>query len=149
VKWVLVLALVMITLSLSACVWMFTDLKAPKVSLIAIEPLHFGLFEQRFNLRLRLQNTNDTELPIRGMVYALQLNGADFAQGVSDQEITLPEYGEEVIDVPVVANLGRLLRQLTRIDSDRIRYKLSGHMGLMNKTFKLPFDYEGEVDFGF
>ncbi len=128
---------------------MFVDFKAPKVDLLAIEPLQFGLFEQRFNIRLRLQNMNDFELAIRGMAYSLKLNGADFAEGVSDQVITIPEYGEEIIEVPVSANLRALFRQLTHIDAAPLHYQLSGHLALMHSLLKLPFDYEGEFKLKF
>ena len=148
-KWIQILAMLIVVSLLNACTWMYADFKAPKVKLLAIEPSQFGLFEQRFNIRLRLQNRNDSELAIRDMVYALKLNGVDFAQGMSDQEITIPEDGEYVVELPVNVKLKTLLRQLTRRDSASIRYQLTGHLGLMRSLITLPFDYEGEVDLEF
>jgi len=149
VKWIQFLAMLIFVSHLNACTWMYDDFKAPKVKLLAIEPSQFSLFEQRFNIRLRLQNRNDSELAIRDMVYALKLNGVDFAQGISDQEITIPEYGEYVIELPVSVKLKTLLRQLTRRDGGPIRYQLTGQLGLMRSLITLPFDYEGEADLEF
>ncbi|MGD7036222.1 LEA type 2 family protein [Methylotuvimicrobium buryatense] len=148
-KWSQFLAVVIVASQLNACTWMYADFKAPKVKLLAIKPSQFGLFEQRFNIRLRLENRNDSELAIRDMAYVLKLNDADFAQGVSDQEITIPEYGEYVVELPVSVNLKTLLRQLTRRDGAPIRYQLTGHLGLMRSLITLPFDYEGEVELEF
>lgn len=139
--------LVAIILSIGACTWVFGEFAAPKVSLVAIEPVNFGLFEQRFNLRLRFRNTNDVELPIRGMSYTLQLNGSEFAEGVTDQAITIPEYGEAVITVPIVVNLTTLLKHAAGLKEQQINYELAGQLGLGHRTLKVPFNYSGAVDF--
>lgn len=108
----------------NACTPLFNDFKAPGVSLVNIEPVKLGFFEQRFELLLRVQNPNAVELPIRGLQYFLQLNDKDFAEGFSGQEITIPKYGEEMIAVPITANLGSLLKQFRNINRESIGYRL-------------------------
>jgi len=149
VKCIQFLAMLIVASQLNACSWMYADFKAPKINLLAIEPLQFGLFEQRFKIRLRLQNRNDSELAVRDMTYVLKLNDADFAHGVIDQEITIPEYGDYIVELPVSVNLKSLLRQLSRLDNAPIRYQLTGHLGLMRSLITLPFEYEGDVELKF
>ena len=139
----------LILLILSGCAQILTDIKTPQISLVSIVPVELSLFEQRFDLRLRVQNPNSVELPIRGMQYFLQLNGGDFAQGVTNQEINIPEYGEQVITVPVTTNLSFVFNQLKRLNRDSLSYKLNGTIALSNKILKLPFEYEGKIDFKF
>ena len=143
------LAMLIVISQLNACTWLYADFKAPQDNLLAIEPLQFGLFEQRFNIRLRLQNRNDSELAVRDMAYVLKLNDADFAHGVIDQEITIPEYGEYIVELPVSVDLKSLLRQLARLDDAPIRYQLTGRLGLMRSLITFPFEYEGEVELKF
>jgi len=74
----------------------------PQITLSDIRMLEGGLFEQRFQVDLRIRNPNDFDLPIDGLTFALELNGSDFADGVSDQRVTVPRLGEAV--VPVTAS---------------------------------------------
>jgi LEA14-like dessication related protein len=46
----------------------------PRVSLAGLEIVDANLFEQRYALRLRLQNTNDMTLSITGLDYEVFLN---------------------------------------------------------------------------
>lgn len=121
--------------------------QAPEVSLAGLNLVEFGLIEQRFGLRLRFLNPNDAELRIDGLSYELDVNGKPFARGVSAQAVTVPRYGEALVDVDAVSNIGTLLRQLSdAVGSEReaVTYRLTGsvHVGGMGR---LPFEHRGEV----
>ena len=108
-----------------------------------------NLFEQRFRLRLRIQNPNDASLGIRGMDYLLQLNGMDFARGVSAESATIPAYGEQVVEVDAISNLLNVIGQLNELEpGERLTYRLSGGVSLDDAVGKVPFDYQGEMPFG-
>jgi LEA14-like dessication related protein len=136
-------------LGLGACAALTQKLEPPRVSLSGLEPEEFGLFEQRYLLRLRVQNPNDVELPIAGMDFHLYLNDEEFASGVSDQEVTVPAFGERLVEARVTSSLSGIigqLRRMSRAESQTFSYRLAGNVKLLNRSMKYPFDYRGEID---
>ena len=61
----------------------------PEVNLVGLRVVELGLFEQRYELQLRVQNPNSFVLPISGMSYSPELNGEEFARGVSRGKVSL------------------------------------------------------------
>jgi len=140
--------IVVILQSTVACSVLGSRPEAPIVSLTDIKFSRMGLLEQGFILTLRLKNPNDFSLPLRGLNYAVKLNGQDFAKGVSSSRVTIAPYEEAVVNVDVVSNLLGLFKQLTKLSSgESLTYSLSGKVGIVNKAFKLPFSQKGEVTF--
>jgi LEA14-like dessication related protein len=131
---------------LTACALLQTRLESPSVSVANLNVIAIGFFEQRYQLRLRIQNPNDFALPINGMNYHLQFNDEPFARGVSAQLTVVPAFGEKLIDVEVTSNLGTLVKQwLTLGRETGLRYSLSGSLALGNAFGKVPFNYQGEI----
>lgn len=143
-RWGIILFLV----SMTGCATLTSSLEPPTVTLADINLKELGLFEQRFVLRLRLQNPNSITLPIAGMRYDLAINDQDFARGVSDQVIKVPAFGETMLEVDVTSNLQNVLDQLLpkKNSTEQLRYQLRGHVGVLNRSLKLPFDYKGNID---
>ena len=124
------------------------SLEAPHVSLTDLRILDTTLFEQRFALKIRVQNPNPVALPITGMNFQLAINDVELGRGVSDQAVTVPAYGETVFEVNLVSNLARLVNQIRALESDKsqsLRYRLAGGISVENRLGKLPFDYQGEI----
>jgi len=63
----------------------------------------------------------------------LDLGGMSFGSGVSDQQGTVPRYGETLVTVPVTVPVTSILRQVLalseRRDDHRIQYRLRGRLG--------------------
>ena len=131
---------------LTACALFQTRLESPRVSVADLNVTAMGFFEQRYQLRLRIQNPNEFALPIKGMDYHLQFNDKPFARGVSAQHTIVPAFGEKLIDVEVTSNLGNLVGQWLALGRETgLRYRLSGSLALGNAFGKVPFDYQGEI----
>jgi LEA14-like dessication related protein len=79
---------------LSACAGLAGLAQKPEVSVAGLNLVQFGLFEQRFALKLRIQNPNDVELPINGLNFEIEINGQPFIKGLSDKSVTIPRFGE-------------------------------------------------------
>jgi LEA14-like dessication related protein len=140
--------LLLLLLLLSACASLMSKPESPTVTLAGMEILAADFFEQRFALDLRLQNPNDFNLPIRGLRYELILNGKPLATGVSNQQVDLPAYGEQVIRVESVSSLLSIFKQVQSLGESKsgaLDYQLKGHVSLLDKSFKLPFDKRGEI----
>jgi LEA14-like dessication related protein len=123
----------------------------PRVSLVALEPVHMELFEQRFRARLRIQNPNDRPLGVRGMDYSLEINGHTFADGVHAKAFSVPPYGEAVVDVALTSNLARVFEQFRALQGRSrplFRYALRGGISLDGVIGKVGFSTEGEIDLG-
>jgi LEA14-like dessication related protein len=144
-------AILAMTLVLGACAALTQKLEPPRVSLAGIEPEEFSLFEQRYLLRLRIQNPNEVELPIEGMAFRLYLNDEEFASGVSDRRVTVPAFGEQLVEARVTSSLAGVieqLRRMSRTETQTFSYRLAGHVKLLHRATKYRFDYHGEIDLG-
>jgi LEA14-like dessication related protein len=122
-------------------------LQAPQLSVIAIKMQSADIFSQRLQVRMRVVNPNARELPIKGIEYRIEVGGADFAQGVTDQPFVVPSMGEAEFDVQVTANLASALTKfLSRKSQDTLDYRLIGSVALSSGFLrKIPFDERGSV----
>lgn len=124
--WLLLVSL----LSLNGCAVFNRSYVEPEISLADVEMLKSNLWEQSFRLRLRVDNPNDRNLPIRGMQYQIYLNNARLATGVTDRAFDVPAYGSEYFDLTVRSNIWRHLRDLLKtVESQKpIDYRITGHI---------------------
>src|SRR4051794_22514031 len=81
----------------------------PTVTIVDFGVGSAGLFEQQFNLRLRIQNPNAEEFRIDGIAFDLDVNGQPFAKGVGNQAVIVPRYASGFMTVEAVSTLGGLL----------------------------------------
>jgi len=135
-------------LILAGCAAVQTPLEAPHVSLTDLRVLDATLFEQRFALKIRVQNPNPVELPVNGMNFRLEINDVELGRGVSDKAVTVPAYGEAVFEVNLVSNFARIVNQIRALESGNgqgLRYRLAGGISVADRVGKLPFDYQGEI----
>lgn len=145
------LAVVWLAAALAAtagCALMRRHVEKPRVSLASVDIVSLGLFEQRFQLGLRVQNPNDFPIRLAGLDYQVAVNGERFASGVSDTAARIPASGESVVKVPVTASLLDTAQQLLRWRDnppDSLRYALDGHVRLADFDLRLPFEYQGTV----
>lgn len=139
-------------LCVTACATVPRDIEPPKISIANIAPKDVAVFEQRFDVQLRIQNPNDQELGINGLRFDLELNDKEFGNGMSGQQVKVPRFGSEVVTVEVITSLGSFLRQIQDLNTSgagKLRYGLKGIVFVESPSrFKLPFDEKGEVDFG-
>ena len=144
------LAALLAVMAITAGCASLARLETPRLSLVSVELSDATLFEQRFMVRLRVQNPNDIALPVRGLTVDLELAGQDFAQGVSARAFEVPAFGEAEFDMIITANAATaLLKLMTQRDAIkresldyRIRGKLSTRLGLLRSV---PFEETGEI----
>jgi LEA14-like dessication related protein len=106
-----------------------THLEKPSLSIVKVDLLKSDMFEQRIRVRMRVQNPNDRSLPIKGITYAMEVAGEQFAQGVSAESFVVPARGEAEFDMNVTASMaGTLIKLLSRGNSlsDQIEYRMKG-----------------------
>jgi len=143
-SWLAALAVV-----LAGCATLAVPTEAPRITLVGLRPLDIQLLEQRYRVRLRIQNPNDAPLRIRGMDFKLVVNGKRFADGVSDTALDVPAYGEALLRVDVSSSLARLFEQLRGLGNARAPrwdYVISGRVAIEGAPLELPFERKGKLD---
>lgn len=133
---------------LTACSTLPGRPESPRVNLVGLQLVSVDLFEQRYQVRLRVKNPNAFELPIRGIEFQLEINGQAFADGVSNQSVNVPAYGERVIALEVSSSLIQVFRQLQTLENGRspgFKYQLNGSVAVGDSALRLPFDYAGDM----
>ena len=135
-------------LAVAGCAGLVGLEKSPRVSLVSIKPVQIQLLEQRYLATLRIQNPNPVALPIEGLDYSISINGEDFANGVSNEGVTVPAYGEATLEVSVTSTLAALIDQLRHFDGsgDTLRYGITGTLGITGIPGGLSFERDGEID---
>ena len=133
---------------LAGCATLPAGTEPPYLSIVSIEPVAVTPLEQKYQLKVRVQNPNDHDLDITGMSYVLELNGHSFLKGVSDSAVTVPRFGEAVIELSGVSTLFGFVRQIQALQGQQqpnLNYRLSGKLGLSGGFGSLPFSYEGAL----
>jgi LEA14-like dessication related protein len=106
-----------------------------------------NLLQQKFAVKLNIQNPNDRELPVHGLHVELNVGGEQIASGVSDHAIVVPAFGESDFDMTITANIALALLKLqdkANQHADSIDYVLTGSANLdLPFLHDLPFHQNG------
>ena len=92
-------------LLLWGCAGLQKTYEPPRVALSNMSIKEAKALETAFLIELRIFNTNDVQMEIKGVDCALEINGKPFAAGVSGVEKTIPAYGTDVVPVVVYASV--------------------------------------------
>lgn len=126
-------------------------LAPPRVNVSSVTPVDFTLLEQKFLVKVRVQNPNDADLEVKGMTFDLGLNGKSFATGVSGQSVTIPRFGSNLVEVEMVSGLAGVVRQFAGVAGGtappRFTWRLQGKLHLSQPVpASLGFDESGEIE---
>ena len=136
---------------LGGCSALAPKIESPQLSLLGIQMLSTDMFAQRFRVRVKVENPNDLELPVRGLDYKIILMGDSFADGSSTDRFVVPAKGEAEFDMVVTTNfvssLGRLISRVGGGKLENLDYEIAGEV-LLDKGMikKIPFNHQGQVD---
>ncbi len=148
-NWLRVLLLVLFLGGLSACATLGEREQQVKVAMTSMAPLESTLMEQRYLIKLRIQNRSRSPLSIDGVSFDLSLNGKAFASGVSNQQTTVAAYDESLLEVKVSSTLFGVIRQIQSMQEmggKPFAYEISGNLSTADSYFNLPFRESGEID---
>jgi len=134
--------------SLMASCASMEQVEAPSVQLANVTLGKPGLLAQEILVDLRVGNPNDFDLPLSGLTLRLDVNGQQFAEGLSDESVTVPRLSFTDVTVKGTVDTLSILRQMFAMQqSDRVTYKLSGLAyvgGALNRR-RLPYERSGEL----
>ena len=119
-----------IALGLSACSLFVPKLEKPTLSVVRVQMLKSDLWHQELKVRMRVQNPNDRVLPVKGLSYELDVDGQEFAHGMSGDSFVVPALGEAEFDMSVSANMASVLIKLLNKGGNQIDYHITGKIAL-------------------
>jgi LEA14-like dessication related protein len=141
-------SLTAIILILSGCAGFGKRLETPRITLSNFNVQEIKIFESVFTIEMRVFNTNEVPLEIKGLDCDLELNGKRLATGVVNVNINIPSYETALIPMTLyssVLDVMRVLRGLAK--TEKLEYKLTGRLrlgkGAMPST--IPFKSTGEL----
>ena len=142
-------AVLSIGLLLAGCAGIGKPLEPPRVSLADIRVEEFSGFETHFQIQLRVINTNDVDLKVKGMEAELEVNGQSFAVGVSNTPVKIPAFGSELVTIAVYSSVIKMFRSVYGLhESEELKYRLNGKLRVSGDNplaTTLPFESEGVV----
>ena len=116
----------MLLLALGACVTP-QSVEPPHVALENVRILHARGLTQLIRVDLLVSNPNDFDIPLTGLDFSITVNGKDFAQGLSNEAVTVPRRGRAIVPVEVRIPMLAVLRQLKAAQKlGTLDYHLSG-----------------------
>ena len=134
---------------LSGCAGLDTKPPQFKVNISNMKILESTLMEQRYQVDLRIMNRSKETFDIDGMSFDIELNGKDFASGVSNENVKLGPLSETVVTVTVSSTIFGIIRQVNgfkQLKSEPFKYELSGTVYTSGSLFGISFLEQGEVD---
>jgi LEA14-like dessication related protein len=149
VRMVSTIAVLSIGLLLVGCAGIGKPLEPLRVSLADIRVEEFSGFETHFQIQLRVINTNDIDLNVKGIEAELEINGQSFAAGVSNTPVKIPSFGTELVTIAVYSSVIKMFRSVYGLhESEELKYRLNGKLRVAGEhtlATTLPFESEGVV----
>ncbi len=124
------------------------SIEQPRVALQNVRILNAEGLLQRLEIDLLVSNPNDFDIPLTGLDVALQLNGMDFADGLSNKRVTIPRLGSATVPVEVSVSLVAIFQQIQALQHrESLDYSIGGKIYLDNVLLpSVPFDKSGSLD---
>jgi LEA14-like dessication related protein len=136
-----------LALILAACSGLPFNAEPPRVGVADVTVKSLGLFEQTFDLGLRVSNPNDFDLTVEGLDFTLEVNGQPFASGVSRVSARVPAVSSAVLRVDAIMESKNLIRQFRMLPPETLAagvpYRIKGRVRIDKASGWLPFDHAG------
>lgn len=137
---------------LGGCAGLGARLEVPRISVVGIRALEASLFEQKLEVRLRVENPNSLDIPVRGLDVKVELAEEPFAEGSTAREFTIPARGEAEFDMLVTAHAATALLRIasaSRAEREQIGYRLEGKLSTRLGVLRsIPFQETGVLSLG-
>ena len=131
-----------------SCAGVGKRMEPPRVKLANIRPESINLLETVFEVQLRVFNTNETPLAIKGVESEMDINGKAFAFGVSESDVEIPAYGSALLQLRVYSSVFDIIKSAVGLQNqEQLQYHIKGKLRLGAGAFPraLPFESEGTI----
>jgi len=136
---------------LAGCAGIGRRLEPPRISLANIQVQEFTGLETVFQIKLRVFNTNDVDLNVKGVEADLTINGKPFATGVSKADVQIPAFETQLVPVTVYSSVIDIFKSIHGLQqAEQLKYAIKGKLRVAagnSLSTALPFESEGLVKF--
>lgn len=136
-----------VLLALAGCASLPFNAVPPRVSVAEIDVRRLGLFEQHFDLGLRLANPNDFDVKVEALEFDLEVNGRPFAKGLAHTATLIPATSSVVLRIDAITQSKNLIQQLMTLPpgvlKEGVPYRIKGRVKTDKTSRWLPFENEG------
>lgn len=124
------------------------DALPPQVSLADVRLLQPGILEQELEVDLLVRNPNNFDLPLEGMTFDLTLNGQHFAEGFTNESVTIPRLGQARVPVTASTSFLDIVQQVMGFarGGGKLDYEINGLAYLRGITTRtVPYQKSGRL----
>ena len=134
---------------LAGCASLGKTLDPPRINLSNVQFQESKALETVLQIELRVFNTNEVPIKVKGLDCDLELNGKSFAKGVSSVDKEIPAFGTTIVPVTLYSSVVDIFRGIMGLHKkEKLKFGVSGRLHLeggflMPSTF--PFKAEEEL----
>jgi len=129
-----VILITLVCLFLLGCAGLGKRLEPPRIHVSNIRVQEVKGLESILQMDLRVFNTNDIPIVIKGIDCELEINDRRFATGVSNKETKIPSYGTEIIPIVVYSSVWDIFKGMFGLkdlkDKEKLKYRIKGKIRL-------------------
>lgn len=146
-RWFAPLAVIVLLAGLAGCAAP-QKVVAPSIALQDVKLLNTEGLTQHLQVELLVSNPNDFDIPLTGLKFGMQMNGLDFAEGLSNQRVDIPRLGRAVVPVEVTVSVLAVLKQIQAVQKKSgLGYRVAGTAYLDHLLLpSVDFDRQGKLD---
>jgi LEA14-like dessication related protein len=113
------------------CAGLGKSLEPPRINLSNVQFQESKALETVFQIDLRVFNTNDVPIKVKGLDCDLELNGRRFATGVSNVDTEIPAFGTVIVPVTLYSSVVDLFRGMLGLHKNQaLKFGVSGRLHL-------------------
>ena len=134
---------------LAGCAGFGKTLEPPRINLSNVQFQESKALETVLQIELRVFNTNEVPIKVKGLDCDLELNGKSFAKGVSSVDQEIPAFGTATVPVTLYSSVVDIFRGIMGLHKkEKLKFGVSGRLRLeggflIPSTF--PFKAEEEL----
>lgn len=136
-------------LLLGGCASLGKSLEPPRINLSNVEFQESRGLETVLHIELRVFNTNEVPILVKGLDCDLELNGRSFATGVSKVDREIPAFGTATVPVTLYSSVVDVFRGIVGLHKkEKLKFGVSGRVHLEGGPLvprTIPFKAEEEL----
>src|SRR5512136_2523691 len=126
---------------LVGCASFGKTLEPPRINLSNVQFQDSKALETVLQIELRVFNTNEVPIKVKGLDCDLELNGKRFATGVSSVNTEIPAFGTTTVPVTLYSSVVDLFRGIIGLQKkEKLKFGVSGRLHLEG-GFLIPSTY--------
>jgi len=133
---------------LAGCAGFGKTLEPPRINLSNVQFQESKALETVLQIELRVFNTNEVPIKVKGLDCDLELNGKSFAKGVSSVDKEIPAFGTTIVPVTLYSSVVDIFRGIMGLHKkEKLKFGVSGRLHLEGGfLFPSTFPFKAEEE---